>query len=166
MSCLFLDKNDEEDSPINWNLKFSTHHVKDVRFEFWTTISLKRTWWYFLQKMPCSFLLERLLIKVVYSCSCFSFSIQIPVINIQTKKWVHWSLIPLSNSRVRYYMKLTDSASYQCFIGVLNHMHVTKLASIGWMITLWIIIEIENKISSSKLRRLIVDPVPNSLNKI
>ena len=33
-------------------------------------------------------------------------------------------------------LKLMDRASFQCFTGVSNHMHVTKLASFGWMITL------------------------------
>ena len=36
------------------------------------------------------------------------------------------------------YVKLVDSASFQCFTGVSNHMHLTKLAFLGWMITLWI----------------------------
>ena len=43
-------------------------------------------------------------------------------------------------SRVyKHYMKLVDSASFQCFTGVSNHIHATKLASLGWTITLWII---------------------------
>ena len=37
---------------------------------------------------------------------------------------------------ITMYMKLMDSASFQCFAGVSNHMHVTKLASLGWIITL------------------------------
>ena len=53
----------------------------------------------------------------------------------------------LSNSRVWYYMKLMDSASFLCFTRVSNQMHVTKLASLGWMITLWIITEFEKKYS-------------------
>ena len=40
-------------------------------------------------------------------------------------------------------MKLMDSASFQCFTGVSNHIHVTKSASLGWMITLRIINEFE-----------------------
>ena len=32
-------------------------------------------------------------------------------------------------------MELIDSMSFQCFTPVSNHMHVTKLTSLGWMIT-------------------------------
>ena len=44
-------------------------------------------------------------------------------------------------------MKLMDSVSFQCFTRVSNQMHVTKLVSLGWMITLWIINEFEEEYS-------------------
>ena len=51
------------------------------------------------------------------------------------------------------YVKLVDSASFQCFTGVSNHMHLTKLASLGWMITLWIINEFEKDLFQSGFAR-------------
>ena len=39
--------------------------------------------------MSCYFLLERVLIKVVFYVGVFVLSIQMRVINIQIKKWVH-----------------------------------------------------------------------------
>ena len=63
----------------------------------------------------------------------------------------------LSNSRVWYYMKLVDSVSFQCFTGVSNQMHVTKLASLGWMITLWIINEFEEEHSEELTNCILIN---------
>ena len=30
-------------------------------------------------------------------------------------------------------MKLMENVSFQCFTGISNYMHVTKLASLGWI---------------------------------
>ena len=57
-------------------------------------------------------------------------------------------------SKVWYYVKLMDSASFQSFTKVLNHMHVTKLACLGWMITLWTIVwEVLFKINLAALAK-------------
>ena len=56
-----------------------------------------------------------------------------------------------SNSKVWYHMKLMDTASFQCFTGISNHIHVTKLVSLGWMLTLWINNEFEKAFLNSLL---------------
>ena len=60
----------------------------------------------------------------------------------------------LPNSRVWYFMKFMDSASFQCFTLVSNHVHVRKLACLGWMITLWITYELGNHICGSFFHRV------------
>ena len=63
------------------------------------------------------------------SITCLSFKLR----NEFNTVWCFLTLI----------IKLMDSASLQCFTRVSDNMHVTKLACLGWMITLWIINEFE-----------------------
>lgn len=51
----------------------------------------------------------------------------------------------LLNLRVWYCMKFMDSASFWCFTGVSNHMHMVNLECLGWMIPFWMFKGIEKE---------------------
>lgn len=51
----------------------------------------------------------------------------------------------LLNFRVWYCMKFIDGASFWCFTGVSNHMHMVNLECLGWMIPFWMFKGIEKE---------------------